>query len=164
LLPTILFSTVKQLSLSWLCHFEVHHSNLHVGTNCIQLIRSLKLNRSFHSLFRYWYWLLTYIKSVRERVIFGITNGSVRHVYKFPDFTWRKSEKSYGSTELKSGLFYDDSPHLCSQGQKRRSLTLTWILQLILQLEGIHWHNCEYKHYYRSVASFVWSKKWFTIT
>jgi hypothetical protein len=49
MLPNFLFSTMKQKSLSCLCQVLAHRSNLHTGTNGVQLVKALKLNRAFLS-------------------------------------------------------------------------------------------------------------------
>ena len=49
--------------------------------------------RAFLLLFRRWYSLLNYIKSVRDLVMFKIRNGNIGYLYNFSYLTWRKIEQ-----------------------------------------------------------------------
>ena len=99
-LPNFRIADMQQNSLFWLCQNEVHYNNLRTGTNGVQLFSALKHNHAVLLLFRRWYCLLKNIKSIRELVMFKITNVNVGHLYNFSDFIWRKTEQSYDSTQL----------------------------------------------------------------
>jgi hypothetical protein len=72
---------------------------------------SLKQNRAFLLLFRRWYCLLNYIKSIRERVMFSIRNERVGHLYNFSEFMWPNSEKGYdGAHFILRCVFYKSRP------------------------------------------------------
>jgi hypothetical protein len=88
------YRIAEMKSYSWCCQIEVHYSNLHTGTSGVQLIKAQQQNRAYFFLVRRWYCLLKNIKSIRELVVFKITNVKVGHLCNFSDFTWRKSEPS----------------------------------------------------------------------
>jgi len=82
---TFRIAEIKQESLCCLCRGEVLHSNLHNGTNNVQLIKQLKQNLPFHLPIRRWYCILKNVKSIRELEVLKITNVNVGHLYKFSD-------------------------------------------------------------------------------
>ena len=79
-------AAMKQETFCWLYQSQVNHSNLHNFNTVVPLMETLKQNRPFLLIFRRWYYILKNIKSIRQLVMFKITNVNVGHLYKFPTY------------------------------------------------------------------------------
>jgi len=84
--PASRIAVMKQETFCWLYQSQINHSNLHNCNIVVPLMETLKQNRPFLLLFRRWYYILKNIKSIRQLVVFKITNVNVGQLYKFPTY------------------------------------------------------------------------------
>ena len=96
---------MKQESFCWLYQRQVNHNILHNCNNGVPLMKTLKEKRSFLLLFPRWYCILKNIKSIRELVMFKITDVKLGHLYQFPTYVAQGWTNLWQYTDNKAVCF-----------------------------------------------------------